>query len=119
MTTEYKQGDIYYADLSPVIGSEQGGVRPVLIIQNDTGNKYSPCVIVAIITSRDTKAKLPTHVNMSANIRNGLKSDSMIELEQIRTIDKKRLQKRIGRIGKATQMQVNKALKISLHLEDE
>lgn len=119
MTTEYKRGDIYYTDFSPVIGSEQGGLRPALIIQNDTGNKHSPCVIVAIITSRDTKAKLPTHVNVSANIRNGLKTDSMIELEQLRTIDKKRLQKRIGRIGKATQMQVDKALKISLQLEDK
>lgn len=114
---EYKKGDIYYVNFDPVIGSEQGGTRPALIIQNDKGNIHSPCVIVAIITSQSTKAKLPTHVDLPATVLNGLSKDSMIELEQIRTIDKKRLKWRCGRIGKATQMQVDKALKISLHLE--
>ena len=87
---EVKRGDLYYADLSPVVGSEQGGVRPVLIIQNDIGNKYSPTVIIAAITSQINKAKLPTHIEISAN-EYGLNKDSVILLEQIRTIDKKRI----------------------------
>ena len=92
-----KRGDIYYADLSPVVGSEQGGIRPVLIIQNDVGNKYSPTVIAAAITSRINKAKMPTHIELSAN-EYGLNKDSVILLEQIRTIDKRRLREKIGKI---------------------
>lgn len=88
-----KRGDIYYADLSPVVGSEQGGIRPVLIIQNDVGNKYSPTVIAAAITSRINKAKMPTHIELSAN-EYGLNKDSVILLEQIRTIDKRRLREK-------------------------
>lgn len=114
-----KKGDIYYVDFDPVLGSEQGGTRPALIIQNDKGNEHSPCTIVAIITSRSNKTRIPTHIDLLATALNGLSKDSMIELEQIRTIDKKRLKWRCGRIGKATQMQVDKALKISLQLEDE
>ena len=94
-TMVVKRGDIFYADLSPVIGSEQGGIRPVIIIQNDIGNKYSPTVIVAAITSQINKAKLPTHIEISAH-EYGLNKDSVILLEQIRTIDKKRLREKIG-----------------------
>ena len=96
---EIKRGYLYYADLSPVVGSEQGGIRPVLIIQNDIGNKYSPTVIVAAITSQINKAKLPTHIEISAN-EYGLNKDSVILLEQIRTIDKKRLREKIGCLDK-------------------
>lgn len=92
-----KRGDMFYADLSPVIGSEQGGIRPVLIIQNDTGNKYSPTVIAAAITSQTGKNKLPTHIEIGSN-KNGLKSDSVVLTEQIRTIDKSRLKEKIGHI---------------------
>ena len=95
-----KRGDIFYADLSPVIGSEQGGVRPVLIVQNDVGNKYSPTVIAAAITSQINKAKMPTHIEISA-AEYGLNKDSVILLEQIRTIDKRRLREKIGRLDKA------------------
>ena len=95
-----KRGDIYYADLSPVVGSEQGGVRPVLIIQNDVGNKYSPTVIAAAITSQINKAKMPTHIELSAR-EYGLNKDSVILLEQIRTIDKKRLREKTGRLDDA------------------
>ena len=108
-----KRGEIYYADLSPVIGSEQGGVRPILIVQNDTGNKYSPTVIAAAITSRMTKAKLPTHIELLAN-QFGLKTDSVILLEQIRTLDKKRLKERIGELSESAMLKVNNALLISL-----
>ena len=90
MTGSVKRGDIYYADLSPVVGSEQGGLRPVLIIQNDVGNKYSPTVIAAAITSRMSKTKLPTHIDVYAE-RAGLSRDSIVLLEQLRTLDKKRL----------------------------
>ena len=90
-----KRGEIYYADLSPVVGSEQGGVRPVLIVQNDVGNKYSPTIIAAAITSKINKAKMPTHIELSAN-EYGLNKDSVILLEQIRTIDKRRLKEKIG-----------------------
>ena len=108
-----KRGDIYYADLSPVVGSEQGGVRPVLIVQNDVGNKYSPTVIAAAITSKINKAKLPTHIELSA-IDYGLTKDSVVLLEQIRTIDKKRLKERIGELPQNTMSRVNDALLISL-----
>ena len=100
---DIKRGYLYYADLSPVVGSEQGGVRPVLIIQNDIGNKYSPTVIVAAITSQINKAKLPTHIEISAH-EYGLNKDSVILLEQIRTIDKKRLREKIGCLDKSLQI---------------
>ncbi len=112
-----KRGDIYYADLSPVIGSEQGGVRPVLIVQNDIGNKYSPTVIAAAITSQINKAKMPTHIEISAE-QYGLNKDSVILLEQIRTIDKKRLKERIGRLDDDRMDKVNEALNISFGLID-
>ncbi|KPU26693.1 PemK family transcriptional regulator [Caloranaerobacter sp. TR13] len=112
-----KRGDIYYADLSPVIGSEQGGVRPVLVIQNDIGNKYSPTVIVAAITSQINKAKLPTHIEISATDF-GLPKDSVVLLEQIRTIDKKRLREKVGFFDEDMMERVNECLKISLGLID-
>ncbi len=108
-----KRGELYYADLSPVVGSEQGGVRPILIVQNDTGNKYSPTVIAAAVTSRMTKAKLPTHIELSAGVF-GLKADSVILLEQIRTLDKRRLKERIGELSESAMLKVNNALLISL-----
>lgn len=107
------RGDVYYADLNPVVGSEQGGIRPVLIIQNDIGNKYSPTVIVAAITSKIEKAKLPTHIEISAKNTN-LEKDSVILLEQIRTIDKKRLQKHITHLDDNIINKVNEAIEISL-----
>lgn len=113
--SDIKRGYLYYADLSPVVGSEQGGVRPVLIIQNDIGNKYSPTVIVAAITSQINKAKLPTHIEISAN-EYGLNKDSVILLEQIRTIDKKRLREKIGCLDKNMMVKVDNSLQISLGL---
>ena len=110
-----RRGDIYYADLRPVIGSEQGGVRPVLVIQNDMGNKYSPTVIVAAITSKLNKAKLPTHVELASE-RYGIVKDSVILLEQIRTIDKCRLKERVCHIDSEALAKINKALMISLDL---
>jgi mRNA interferase MazF len=110
-----KRGDIYYADLSPVVGSEQGGVRPVLIIQNDIGNKYSPTVIAAAITSQINKAKMPTHIELSAE-EYGLNKDSVVLLEQIRTIDKKRLREKIGHLDAELMTSVNDALSISFGL---
>lgn len=110
-----KRGDIYYADLSPVVGSEQGGVRPVLIVQNDVGNKYSPTVIAAAITSQINKAKMPTHIELKAQDY-GLHKDSVILLEQIRTIDKKRLRERIGQLDVALMERVNGALSVSFGL---
>ena len=110
-----KRGDLYYADLSPVIGSEQGGVRPVLIVQNDVGNKYSPTVIVAAITSQINKARLPTHIEINAQDF-GLPKDSVVLLEQIRTIDKKRLRERLGRFSEEMMAYVDECLKISLGL---
>ena len=107
-----KRGDIFYADLSPVVGSEQGGVRPVLIIQNDVGNKYSPTIIAAAKTSKINKAKMPTHIELSAN-EYGLNKDSVILLEQIRTIDKRRLREKIGRLDTDMMSRVDKALFIS------
>jgi mRNA interferase MazF len=108
-----KKGDIYFADLSPVIGSEQGGIRPVLVVQNDVGNKYSPTIIVAAVTSQLNKAKLPTHVEIDAK-DNGLSKKSVVLLEQLRTIDKKRLKERIGTIDDELLPNVNEALTISL-----
>ena len=110
-----KRGDIYYADLSPVIGSEQGGVRPVLIGQNDIGNKYSPTVIAAAITSQINKAKMPTHIEIDAK-GYGLSKDSVILLEQIRTIDKKRLKEKIGKADENLMKKINEALLISFGL---
>ena len=111
-----KRGDMFYADLSPVVGSEQGGVRPVLIIQNDLGNKYSPTVIAAAITSQTNKTKLPTHIELDENTE-GLKSNSVILTEQIRTIDKSRLKERIGHIDDIEVMnKINKALGVSFGL---
>lgn len=112
-----KRGDILYADLSPVIGSEQGGVRPVLVIQNDTGNKYSPTVIVSAITSQINKAKLPTHVEINGPDF-GLPKDSVVLLEQIRTIDKKRLREKIGHFDEDMMIKVNECLRISIGLTD-
>lgn len=108
-----KRGELYYADLSPVFGSEQGGVRPVLVVQNDIGNKYSPTVIAAAITSKLTKAKLPTHIELRSE-EFGLSKDSVILLEQIRTIDKRRLKERIGALSASVMLKVDTALKISL-----
>jgi len=110
-----KRGDIYYADLSPVVGSEQGGVRPVLIVQNDTGNRHSPTVIAAAITSRLDKAKLPTHISLSSQSA-GLNRDSIILLEQIRTLDKSRLRERMGRLDEKTMSAVDAALAVSFGL---
>lgn len=110
-----KRGDMFYADLSPVIGSEQGGVRPVLIIQNDIGNKYSPTVIAAAITSQTSKNKLPTHININSS-EYGLMKDSVILTEQIRTIDKSRLKEKIGQVDIGTMDKVNNALGVSFGL---
>ena len=107
-----KRGDIYYADLSPIVGSEQGGYRPVLIIQNDIGNKYAPTVIAAVITTRKTKANLPTHVWLNAEC--GLPKESMVECEQVRTLDKKRLKDFMGSVSKEVMQEIDKGLKISL-----
>ncbi len=109
-----KRGEIYYADLSPVVGSEQGGIRPILIVQNDIGNKYSPTVIVAAITSQINKAKLPTHIELKSG-EFGLQKDSVILLEQLRTLDKKRLKEKVGEIGDEIVIKkVNDALLVSL-----
>ena len=113
---EIKRGQIWYADLSPVVGSEQGGIRPVLIIQNDMGNAHAPTTIVAIITSRKTKANLPTHIWLSV-ATSGLSVNSMVELEQIRTIDKSRLKQYMGYIQEGEQRLIDKALKISVGLK--
>ena len=110
-----KRGDIYYADLSPVVGSEQGGLRPVLVVQNDVGNKYSPTVIVSAITSKMSKAKLPTHIDVVAN-QVGLNKDSVILLEQIRTIDKARLKEKMGHLDDKVMSEVNDAITVSFGL---
>mgnify|MGYP001102469083 FL=1 len=110
---DIKRGELYYADLSPVVGSEQGGVRPVLVVQNDVGNKYSPTVIAAAVTSKINKAKLPTHIELPSNSY-GLQKDSVILLEQIRTLDKRRLKERIGELNETTMTRVDKAILISL-----
>ena len=111
-----KRGEIYYADLSPVVGSEQGGIRPVLIVQNDVGNKHSPTVIAAAITSQHDKSRLPTHIGINA-ASCGLAKDSIVLLEQIRTIDKKRLKDKMGELDLRSMNKVNTALSISFGLE--
>ena len=117
MLTNIKRGDIFYADLSPVIGSEQGGLRPVLIIQNDVGNRYSPTVIAAAITSRMGKTRLPTHIDVHAD-RVGLAKDSVILLEQIRTLDKRRLKEKMGHLDPAMMTRVNNAIAVSFGLSE-
>ena len=112
-----KRGDIFYADLSPVVGSEQGGVRPVLIVQNDTGNKHSPTVIAAAITSQTSKARLPTHINIAGGSV-GLSKDSIILLEQVRTIDKRRLREHMGKLDDAHMALVDDAIAVSLGLNN-
>ena len=111
-----KRGEIYYADLSPVVGSEQGGVRPVLIVQNNMGNRHSPTVIAAAITSQKEKNKLPTHIEISAP-QCGLSKNSIVLLEQVRTIDKKRLKERMGELDEKAMHRVNNALSVSFGLE--
>ena len=115
MTGAVKRGDIYYADLSPVVGSEQGGMRPVLIIQNDVGNKYSPTVIAAAITSKLGKTKLPTHIDVHAE-RAGLSRDSVVLLEQLRTLDKRRLRERMGHLDEGMMGEIDTAIAVSLGL---
>ena len=115
--TNIKRGDIYYADLSPVVGSEQGGLRPVLIIQNDVGNRYSPTVIAAAITSRMGKARMPTHIDIYAD-KVGLAKDSVILLEQIRTLDKRRLKEKMGHLDEDTMSSVNNAIEVSFGLSE-
>ena len=112
-----KRGDIYYADLSPVIGSEQGGLRPVLIVQNDVGNRYSPTVIAAAITSKMSKTKLPTHIDIPGQ-NAGLSKDSVILLEQVRTIDKQRLKEKMGHLDRTTMNNVDNAIQVSFGLAD-
>ena len=111
-----KRGDIYYADLSPVIGSEQGGVRPVLFVQNDVGNKYSPTVIAAAITSQQFKTKLPTHISVDAAVC-GLSKNSVVLLEQIRTLDKQRLREKMGNLPENDMSRINNALSLSVGLD--
>ena len=115
MDNSVKRGDIFYADLSPVVGSEQGGVRPVLIVQNDTGNRHSPTVIAAAITSQTGKARLPTHIEPSANT-SGLPKESVVLLEQIRTLDKRRLREHMGRLDEAQMQRVDNAIAVSFGL---
>lgn len=110
-----RRGDVFYADLSPVVGSEQGGVRPVLIIQNDMGNKYSPTIIIAAITSQTNKTRIPTHVKVDPRI--GLPKNSVVLLEQVRTIDKKRLRDKVGRFDDAAMSVIDESLKISVGLK--
>ena len=111
-----RRGDIYYADLSPVVGSEQGGIRPVLIVQNDVGNRFSPTVIAAAITSQKDKARLPTHIQLNS-AGSGLARDSIVLLEQIRTIDKRRLKEHMGRLDPGSMSRVDEALQISFGLD--
>jgi mRNA interferase MazF len=117
MPNSVRRGDIYYADLSPVVGSEQGGMRPVLIVQNDTGNKHSPTVIAAAITSQINKARLPTHIELGAKSY-GLTKDSVILLEQIRTIDKRRLKEHMGRLDDSLMNRVDNAIAVSFGLNE-
>lgn len=123
-STTVRRGDIFYADLSPVVGSEQGGLRPVLIIQNDVGNRYSPTVIAAAITSRMGKTKLPTHIDITASTRAGLSEraglarDSVILLEQIRTLDKRRLREKMGHLDEDVMEEVNNAIAVSFGLHE-
>ena len=118
MDTNVKRGDIFYADLSPVVGSEQGGCRPVLIVQNDTGNKHSPTVIAAAITSQTGKARLPTHISLTGHDV-GLTKDSVILLEQIRTIDKSRLREKVCHLDQDILQKIDQALCISLAIEEK
>ena len=113
-----KRGDIFYADLSPVVGSEQGGVRPVLIVQNDVGNRYSPTVIAAAITSKQDKASMPTHIRVGA-VTGGLAKDSVVLLEHIRTIDKRRLKEKMGTLNHYDMVKVDAALAVSFGLGSE
>ena len=115
--TSIKRGDIYYADLSPVVGSEQGGIRPVLIVQNDVGNKYSPTVIAAAITSQVGKSRLPTHIDIHS--AGGLSKDSVVLLEQVRTLDKRRLKEKAGHLDDVSMSRVNSALAVSFGLAAE
>ena len=117
MELNVKRGEIYYADLSPVVGSEQGGMRPVLIVQNDVGNRHSPTVIAAAVTSQMSKARLPTHIALKASAV-GLSKDSVVLLEQIRTLDKSRLKEKIGELSPSVMERVNQALLISLGCYD-
>ena len=117
MDTNVKRGEIYYADLSPVVGSEQGGVRPVLIVQNEIGNRHSPTVIAAAITSRLDKARLPTHINIRA-ADTGLAKDSVVLLEQIRTLDKRRLRERMGRVDGELMERIDAAIAVSFGLQN-
>ena len=119
METTVRRGEIYYADLSPVVGSEQGGVRPVLIIQNDTGNRYSPTVIAAAITSQTGKARLPTHIEIPVDESCGLSKTSTVLLEQVRTLDKKRLREKMGRVEDDIMQQVDAAIAVSFGLPHE
>ena len=119
MDTTVRRGDIYYADLSPVVGSEQGGTRPVLIVQNDTGNRYSPTVIAAAITSQTGKARLPTHIDLPVDENCGLSRDSVVLLEQVRTLDKKRLREKMGRVEDDIMQQVDAAIAVSFGLPHE
>ena len=113
-----KRGEIYYADLSPVVGSEQGGIRPVLIIQNDVGNRYSPTVIAAAITSQRDKSKLPTHISVEASDC-GLAKDSIVLLEQVRTIDKQRLKEKMGHLDDVAMNEINNAIAVSFGLQGQ
>lgn len=113
LNSEIKRGDVYYADLSPVVGSEQGGVRPVLVLQNDVGNKFSPTIIAAAITSQINKAKIPTHIEIKAS-EVGLAKDSVVLLEQLRTLDKRRLKEKVGELKSMKMKMVDNSLLISL-----
>lgn len=113
-----KRGEIYYADLSPVVGSEQGGIRPVLIVQNDVGNKFSPTVIAAAITSQKEKSKLPTHIQLDSE-NCGLSKDSVVLLEQIRTLDKKRLKEKMGQLDNSAMYEIDRGLSVSFGLGSE
>lgn len=118
MDNTVKRGDIFYADLSPVVGSEQGGIRPVLIVQNNTGNRHSPTVIAAAITSQTGKARLPTHISLAA-MSSGLPKESVILLEQIRTLDKRRLREHMGRVDDAVMRRVDTAIAVSFGLNPQ
>ena len=117
MDTSVKRGDIFYADLSPVVGSEQGGVRPVLIIQNDTGNRYSPTVIAAATTSQTGKARLPTHIELPVAEDCGLTKDSVVLLEQVRTLDKRRLREKMGRVDERVMEKIDLGIAVSFGLQ--
>lgn len=119
MDTSVKRGEIYYADLSPVVGSEQGGIRPVLIVQNDTGNRYSPTVIAAAITSQTGKARLPTHIDLPVTEDCGLSKDSVVLLEQVRTLDKRRLRERMGRVDDRIMERIDTAIAVSFGLHHD